>query len=144
EVERTASRHREPTDRVTRGEPIRGGESMTSQARIEAFFDGATHTVSYLVSDPASGTAAVIDPVLDYDHAGGTVRTDSADRILAAADRDGLSIAWLLETHVHADHLSAACYLKRHTGAPVAIGEPTDRESRVQGTRSALGGRGRL
>lgn len=98
---------------------------MTSQARIEAFFDGVTHTVSYLVSDPASGTAAVIDPVLDYDHAGGTVRTDSADRILAAADRDGLSIAWLLETHVHADHLSAACYLKRHTGAPVAIGEHT-------------------
>lgn len=98
---------------------------MTSQARIEAFFDEATHTASYLVSDPGSGKAAVIDPVLDYDHASGTVGTDSADRILAAAARDGLSIEWLLETHVHADHLSAASYLKARTGAPVAIGEHT-------------------
>lgn len=98
---------------------------MTSQAKIEAFFDAATHTVSYLVSDPASGAAAVIDPVLDYDHASGRVRTDSADRILAAAREAGLRIAWVLETHVHADHLSAAAYLKRQTGAATGIGEHT-------------------
>ena len=98
---------------------------MTSQAKIEAFFDAATHTVSYLVSDPASGAAAVIDPVLDYDHASGTVRTASSDRILAAASDGGLAITWLLETHVHADHLSAASYLKQRTGAATAIGEHT-------------------
>lgn len=100
---------------------------MTSQARIEAFFDAATHTVSYLVSDPASGKAAVIDPVLDYDHASGAIRTTGADRILASAAEGGLAIDWILETHVHADHLSAAAYLKRHTGAVVAIGEQTPR-----------------
>ncbi len=100
---------------------------MTSQARIEAFFDTATHTASYLVSDPASRVAAVIDPVLDYDHASGRVRTGSADRILAAARDAELRIAWVLETHVHADHLSAATYLKRQTGARVGIGENTPR-----------------
>lgn len=98
---------------------------MTSQACIEAFFDTATHTVSYLVSDPPSRMAVVIDPVLDYDHASGRVRTDSANRILAAAREAGLRIAWVLETHVHADHLSAAAYLKRQTGASTGIGEHT-------------------
>ena len=98
---------------------------MASQASIEAFFDPATHTASYLVADRASAAAVVIDPVLDYDHASGTVRTTSADRILAAAAEAGLAIGWVLETHVHADHLSAAAYLGRRTGAAIGIGEHT-------------------
>ncbi|WP_368641442.1 MBL fold metallo-hydrolase [Castellaniella ginsengisoli] len=96
---------------------------MSSCADIQAFFDEATHTVSYLVSDPQTRQAAIIDPVLDYDHAGGQASTISADRILAAARARDLRIAWILETHAHADHLSAAPYLKEQTGAPVAIGE---------------------
>ncbi|GAB2462498.1 MBL fold metallo-hydrolase [Comamonas humi] len=91
--------------------------------RIQAFFDPATFTVTYLVSDPGSGEAAVIDPVLDYDHRSGRISTASADRVLQAIADQGLALRWILETHAHADHLSAAPYLQRHTGAPVAIGE---------------------
>lgn len=90
---------------------------------VEAFFDPATHTVSYLAADPATGEAAVIDPVLDYDHASGRFRTDSATRLLEHARAKGWRIAWILETHAHADHLSAAPWLKEKTGAPVGIGE---------------------
>lgn len=96
---------------------------MSSQPRIQAFFDDATNTISYLVSDPATGKAAVIDPVLDYDHPSGKASTTSADRILDSARQSGLTIEWILETHAHADHLSAASHLKECTGAPVAIGE---------------------
>ena len=90
---------------------------------IEAFFDEATNTVSYLVSDPKTNRAAVVDPVLDYDHASGKASTKSADAILAAATADGLTIDWVLETHAHADHLSAAPYIKLKTDAKVGIGE---------------------
>ncbi|WP_066269528.1 MBL fold metallo-hydrolase [Hydrogenophaga palleronii] len=96
---------------------------MNPSAQIQAFFDEATNTVSYLVADPITRQAAVIDPVLDYEHRSGKVSTTSADRLLAAADEQGLAIAWILETHAHADHLSAAPYLKGKTGARVAIGE---------------------
>lgn len=96
---------------------------MPSSAQIQAFFDEVTNTVTYLVSDPATGQAAVIDPVLDYDHRSGKASTTSADRVLRAAREGELTIAWVLETHAHADHLSAASYLKQHTGAKVAIGE---------------------
>ncbi len=96
---------------------------MSSCADIEAFFDEATHTVSYLVSDPQTRQAAIIDPVLDYDHPSGKASTASADRLLASARARSLRIAWILETHAHADHLSAAPYLKTLTDAPVAIGE---------------------
>ncbi|MCD0505774.1 MBL fold metallo-hydrolase [Bordetella petrii] len=96
---------------------------MTHPAQVEAFFDQATQTVTYLVSDPATRQAAIIDPVLDYDHASGSAGTESADQILAAARARGLQIAWVLETHVHADHLSAAPYVKQRTGARVGIGE---------------------
>jgi len=96
---------------------------MNTPARIQAFFDEPTHTVSYLVSDPATRQAAIVDPVLDYDHRSGQAATASADRMLAAAREAGLDIAWVLETHAHADHLSAAPYIKRNTGAQVAIGE---------------------
>lgn len=90
---------------------------------IRAFFDEATSTVTYLVADAATHEAAVIDPVLDYDHRSGKVGTASADAVLAAAHEAGLRITWVLETHAHADHLSAAPWIRRHTGARVGIGE---------------------
>jgi glyoxylase-like metal-dependent hydrolase (beta-lactamase superfamily II) len=90
---------------------------------IQAFFDEATNTVSYLVADPATRRAAVIDPVLDYDHRSGKASVRSADAILLAAAERGLQIDWVLETHAHADHLSAAPYLRHKTGAEIGIGE---------------------
>jgi len=96
---------------------------MTQRAAIEAFFDEPTNTISYLVADPASGTAAVIDPVLDYDPASGTVDTQSAKAILTRAAERGWTIALVLETHAHADHLSAAPFIKTRTGAAIGIGE---------------------
>ncbi|MEO7814654.1 MAG: MBL fold metallo-hydrolase [Sphingomicrobium sp.] len=93
-----------------------------SAAIIEAFFHEPTNTVTYLVADPATGAAAVIDPVLDYDPAAGTVDTTSAEAVLAKANALGWRIEWVLETHVHADHLSAAPMFKQRTGARVAIG----------------------
>jgi glyoxylase-like metal-dependent hydrolase (beta-lactamase superfamily II) len=90
---------------------------------IHAFFDEPTNTVSYLVGDPESRQAAVIDPVLDYDHKSGKASVKSADAILAKAKDEGFTIAIVLETHVHADHLSGAPYIKLKTGAKVAIGE---------------------
>jgi glyoxylase-like metal-dependent hydrolase (beta-lactamase superfamily II) len=90
---------------------------------IQSFFDEATFTVTYLVSDPGTRRAVVIDPVLDFDPKAGRTSTMSADKILTAAREANLSISWILETHAHADHLSAAVYLKEQTGAKVAIGE---------------------
>ena len=90
---------------------------------IQAFFDEQTFTVTYLVSDPTSRRAVIIDPVLDFDPKAARTATRSADRLLAAARTDSLAIEWILETHAHADHLSAAAYLKAATGAKIAIGE---------------------
>ena len=90
---------------------------------VSAFFDPATNTVTYLVSDPDTGKAAVIDPVLDYDSATGTFHATSAKKILAAAASHRLQIGWVLETHVHADHISAAPVIAKHTGARIGIGE---------------------
>ena len=90
---------------------------------IEAFFNEPTNTVSYLVADPRSGVAAVIDPVLDYDPANGTVDTSSAEAVLAFASTRGWTIDLVLETHAHADHLSAAPFFKGKTGARIGIGE---------------------
>lgn len=93
------------------------------QPDVRAFFDPATHTVTYLVSDPATGAAVVIDPVLDFDPAAARTSTRSADAVLAVIGELKLSLAFVLETHAHADHLSAAHYIREKTGAPVAIGE---------------------
>ena len=96
---------------------------MPKQPVIRAFFDEPTNTVSYLVADPVTRQAAVIDPVLDYDHKSGEVDTRSVETILKAAKELGLTVVWALETHAHADHLSGAPYIKAKTGAKIGIGE---------------------
>src|SRR5215469_4538886 len=96
---------------------------MSMSPTIQDFFDEATFTVSYLVSDPASRRAVIIDPVLDFDPGPAHTSTKSAQALLSAADAGKLSIDWILETHAHADHLSAAAFLKEKTGAKIAIGE---------------------
>ncbi len=90
---------------------------------VRAFFHEPTNSVSYLVWDAASRRAAIIDGVLDFDPKSGYTGTHSAEAIVAAVRAEALSVAWILETHVHADHLSAAPFLKQSTGAPVVIGE---------------------
>lgn len=87
---------------------------------VTGFFDPATSSVSYLVADPATRVAAIIDPVLDFDAKAGRLTTASADRMLAAAD--GMTIAWVLETHAHADHLTAADHVRTRTGAKTGTG----------------------
>ena len=96
---------------------------MAGQPVIRAFFDEPTHTVSYLVADPATRQAAVIDPVLDYDENSGEVDTRSVEAILKSAAEQDIDIVWALETHAHADHLSGAPYIKAKTGARIGIGE---------------------
>ena len=96
---------------------------MTNAAFIQAFFDEPTNTVSYLIGDPDTRRAAIIDPVLDFDPSSGEVDTDSAEEILGFAESEGWTIEWVLETHAHADHLSAAPYIKAKTGARIGIGE---------------------
>lgn len=95
----------------------------TGNPAVRAFFDGATNTVTYLVWDRATKRGAVIDPVLDWDNLSGTADTASADAVLRAAEAEGVAVDWVLETHVHADHLTAAPYVKARTGAPIGIGE---------------------
>lgn len=90
---------------------------------IQAFFDENTFTVTYLVSDPKSRHAVIIDPVLDYDPRSARTSTDSANALLAAVKEKSLIVEWILETHAHADHLSASAYLKEKLSAKVAIGE---------------------
>lgn len=89
---------------------------------VRAFFDAATWTLTYVVKDPDSAHCAIIDSVLDYDAASGRTRTESADRVIAMIQADDLIVDWILETHVHADHLSAAPYLNRALGGQIGIG----------------------
>lgn len=90
---------------------------------VDGFFDARTFSVQYVVRDPATGRCAIIDPVLDYDEKSGATATHSADAILAHIRDRGLQVDWILDTHPHADHFSAAAYLREQTGAPTAIGE---------------------
>lgn len=89
---------------------------------VQAFFDPATFTASYLVSDPATGVAAIIDPVLDFEPKAARLSTASADALLDAVKTRGLTLTYVLETHAHADHLSAADYIRHKTGAKIVIG----------------------
>lgn len=93
------------------------------QAVVRAFFDSATSTISYVVHDPVSREAAVVDPVIGYDPASGRTDSTPADAIATYVEAQRLSVAWLLETHVHADHLSGAPYLQEKLGGQIAIGE---------------------
>ena len=105
--------------------PSRGPDSPD----VQPFHDAATGSLQYVVSCPRTKQAAIIDPVLEFDPRAAATRTDAADDILAYVAEAGLVPAWILDTHPHADHLSAAAYLKERTGAPIAIGE---RVTRVQ------------
>jgi len=91
--------------------------------KVKAFFDQETNTVSYLVIDPVTKTAAVIDSVLNYAACAGRTLTTSADEIIAYIKQNNLTLEWILETHIHADHLSAASYLKQTLGGKIAISE---------------------
>ena len=102
-------------------------------ARIIPFFDKVTETFSYLVADPPTQAAAIIDPVLDYDPAAGRIRTHSADAIAKMAQAEGLRVEWILETHVHADHLSAAGYLKKKLGGVLGIGSNVRQVQQILG-----------
>ena len=90
---------------------------------VKAFFDEATNTVSYVVQDPNGSACAVIDSVLDFDHASGRTSTKSADEIIAYVREAGLTVEWVLESHVHADHLSAAPYIQEQVGGKIGIGK---------------------
>jgi len=90
---------------------------------VKPFFDEATFTVTYVVSDVATGRAAIIDPVLDFDPASGRTSTTSADEVVTFVTDNKLSVDWVLETHVHADHLSGAPYIREKLGGKAAIGE---------------------
>ncbi len=107
----------------------------TRRPQVKAFFDEATFTVTYVVRDPASKVCAIIDSVLDYDPASGRTDHGSADAVIAYVQAEGLEVAWQLETHAHADHLSAAPYLQAALGGRLAIGEKI---VRVQDTFGAL------
>ena len=102
-----------------------------SDAQIRSFFDPATYTVTHVVSDPATRRAAIIDSVLDYDPKSGRTATRSADAVVAWVREAGLTVDWHLETHAHADHLSAAPYLKGLLGGRIAIGEHIQDVQRV-------------
>jgi len=89
---------------------------------VRAFFDPATWTLTYIVKDPDSSSCAIIDSVLDYEAASGRTKTESADQVIAMVEAENLTVEWVLETHVHADHLSAAPYLHDKLGGKIGIG----------------------
>ncbi len=94
---------------------------MTTKPDVEAFFDAATNTISYVVSDPDTKACAVVDSVMDIDYAAGRITHESADRIVAFIQSSGLNLEWIIETHVHADHLSGAPYLQEKLGGEIGI-----------------------
>src|SRR5690606_16203259 len=96
---------------------------MVSRPEVAGFFEPRTGSIQYVVADPGTGKCAIIDPVLDYDEKSGTTGTFEADRIRDFIAEKGYAVEWILDTHPHADHFSAAQYLKERTGAPTAIGD---------------------
>ena len=95
---------------------------MTTHPEVTAFFDTATNTISYVVKDPASNACAVVDSVMDIDYAAGRITYEHADQIIDFIEKNGLKLEWLIETHVHADHLSAAPYIQDRLGGKLGIG----------------------
>jgi glyoxylase-like metal-dependent hydrolase (beta-lactamase superfamily II) len=96
---------------------------MSVKPEVKAFFDPATNTISYVVKDPRSSACAVVDSVMDIDYAAGRITYKHADEIIAYIEQKGLKLEWLIETHVHADHLSAAPYIQQKLGGKIGIGE---------------------
>ncbi|MEL6522904.1 MAG: MBL fold metallo-hydrolase [Pseudomonadota bacterium] len=95
---------------------------MAVHPAVTGFFDGATNTISYVVQEPDGSACAVIDAVMDIDYAAGRITHDSADKLIAHISEHNLSLEWIIETHVHADHLSAAPYLQQQLGGKIGIG----------------------
>jgi len=95
---------------------------MSAQPEVAGFYDARSGSIQYVVSCKATKKCAIIDPVLDYDEKSGSTATRHADALLSHIQMQGLDVAWILDTHPHADHLTAAAYLKSKTGAPTAIG----------------------
>jgi glyoxylase-like metal-dependent hydrolase (beta-lactamase superfamily II) len=100
---------------------------------VTGFYDPETATISYVVKDPLSRHCAIIDPVLDFDYAGGRTDTRSADRLIRHVRENDLKVDWIIETHAHADHLSAAPYIREHLGGRIAIGRPITTVQKVFG-----------
>jgi glyoxylase-like metal-dependent hydrolase (beta-lactamase superfamily II) len=96
---------------------------LSVKPEVTAFFDEPTNTISYVVKDPASNACAVVDSVMDIDYAAGRITYDGADKIIAFITEKGLALEWLIETHVHADHLSAAPYIQKKLGGKLGIGD---------------------
>lgn len=113
---------------------------MTVKPYVEGFFDPETHTVSYLVLDEATRQCALIDSVLDYDPKSGRTTTTSADKLMTRVIELGAKVEWILETHVHADHLTAAPYLKEKLGGTIGIGSQITAVQEVFGTLFNIGG----
>ena len=95
---------------------------LTVKPEVKGFFDPATNTISYVVKDPTSNACAIVDSVMDIDYAAGRITYDHADELIAYVRDQGLKLEWLIETHVHADHLSAAPYIQRQLGGRIGIG----------------------
>ena len=127
---------------VERDEPLMLAAGIVEEARggempapvVRAFFDEPTNTATYVVHDPVTKAAAIIDSVLDFDAAAGRTNHGSADQIIAYVETEGLAVEWLLETHAHADHLSAAPYLQERLGGKLAIGREIITVQKVFGT----------
>jgi glyoxylase-like metal-dependent hydrolase (beta-lactamase superfamily II) len=96
---------------------------MSVKPEVSGFFDEATNTISYIVKDPASDHCAIIDSVMDIDYAAGRITYDHADAMIAEVQRRGLTLDWIIETHVHADHLSAAPYIQQKLGGKIGVGD---------------------
>jgi len=103
--------------------PLPFAPDLSVKPEVTAFFDEPTNTISYVVKDPASDACAIIDSVMDIDYAAGRISYEGADRIVAHVREHGLAVEWLIETHVHADHLSAAPYIQAQVGGRLGIGE---------------------
>jgi len=96
--------------------------NMAIKPEVQAFFDEATNTISYIVKDPSSNACAIVDSVMDIDYAAGRITYDHADELIAQVENQGLKLEWIIETHVHADHLSAAPYIQQKLGGKIGIG----------------------
>ncbi|KZL13269.1 MBL fold metallo-hydrolase [Pseudovibrio sp. Ad26] len=97
--------------------------NMAVEPEVRAFFDPGTNTISYVVKDPASSSVAIVDSVMDINYAAGRITYDNADEIIKYVQDNSLTVEWLIETHVHADHLSAAPYIQEKLGGKIGIGE---------------------